>query len=203
MIRSRLSLQLEIVALRHQLAVYQKTTKRPQIGSGDRIFWSWLSRRWTGWRKALVFVQTGTVIAWQRKRFRDHWANLSKHGKPGRPQVPIEIRALIRKMSEANVSWGSPRIVGELHKLGIDVAKSTVDKYRVRCRKPPSPTWKTFLNNHVMDLISIDFYRFLCGTDREKQGAVRLGGPGAPPAQGCALQCHGTPYCSVDCPTDR
>ena len=124
LIRSRLSLQLEIVALRHQLAVYQRTTKRPQIGSGDRILWSWLARRWTGWRDALVFVQTGTVMAWQRKRFREHWANLSKHGKPGRPQVPKEIRALIRKMSEANVSWGSPRIVGELHKLGIDVAKS-------------------------------------------------------------------------------
>ena len=82
MIRSRVSLQLEIVALRHQIAVYQRTTKRPQINSGDRILWSWLSRHWPGWRDALVFVQTGTVIAWQRKRFRDHWAKLSKHGRP-------------------------------------------------------------------------------------------------------------------------
>ncbi|MEN8107360.1 MAG: hypothetical protein ABFS22_05070 [Pseudomonadota bacterium] len=104
------------------------------------------------------FVQTGTVIAWQCKRFRDHWAKLSKHGRPGRPQVPKEIRALIRKMSEANISCGSPRIVGELRKLGIDVAKSTVEKYRVRSRKPPSPTWKAFLNNHVRDLVSIDFF---------------------------------------------
>jgi len=111
-VRSRLSLQLEIVALRHQLAVYQRTTKRPQISSGDRILWSWLASRWSGWRDALVFVQTGTVIAWQRKRFRDHWAKLSRHGKPGRPPVPKEIRALIRKMSEANISWGSRRIVG-------------------------------------------------------------------------------------------
>ena len=157
-IRSRLSLQLEIVALRHQLAVYQRTAKRPQIRSGDRLLWSWLSRRWPGWRDALVFVQTGTVIAWQRKRFREHWANLSRHDKTGRPPVPKEIRELIRKMSEANVSWGSPRIVGELNKLGIDVAKSTVDKYRVRSRKPSSPTWKTFLNNHVRDLVSIDFF---------------------------------------------
>jgi putative transposase len=157
-VRSRLSLQLEIVALRHQLAVYQRTTKRPQISSGDRILWSWLASRWSGWRDALVFVQTGTVIAWQRKRFRDHWAKLSKHGKPGRPPVPNEIRALIRKMSEANISWGSPRIVGELRKLGIDVAKSTVERYRVRSGKPPSPTWKAFLNNHVRDLVSIDFF---------------------------------------------
>jgi putative transposase len=104
-IRSRVSLQLEIVALRHQLAVYQRTVKRPQIGSGDRILWSWLSRHWSGWRDALVFVQTGTVIVWQRKRFRDHWAKLSQHGRPGRPQVPEEIRALIRKMPAANISW--------------------------------------------------------------------------------------------------
>jgi len=98
------------------------------------------------------------VIAWQRKRFRDHWAKLSKHGRPGRPPVPKEIRALIRKMSEANISWGSPRIVGELRKLGINVAKSTVDRYLVRPKKPPSPTWKTFLKNHVTDSVSIDFF---------------------------------------------
>ena len=61
-IRSRVSLQLEIVALRHLLAVYQRVTTRPQISSGDRILWSWLSRRWSGWRDALVFVQTGTVL---------------------------------------------------------------------------------------------------------------------------------------------
>ena len=79
--RSRLALQLEIVALRHQLTVYQRTTKRPRINPGDRIFWSWLSRRWSGWRGALVFVQTRTVLAWQRKRFRDHWTKLSKRDR--------------------------------------------------------------------------------------------------------------------------
>ncbi len=82
-IRPRFSLQLEIVALRHQLAVYQRTATRPHISSGDRILWSWLSHRWSGWRDALVFVQTGTVITWQRKRFRDHWAALSKQGRTG------------------------------------------------------------------------------------------------------------------------
>ena len=102
--RSRLSLQLEIVALRHQLAVYQRTAKRPQISTGDSLLWSWLSRRWSGWRDALVFLQTGTVIAWQRRRFREHWANLSRHDKTGRPSVQKEIRNLIRKMSEVNVS---------------------------------------------------------------------------------------------------
>ena len=75
----------------------------------------------------------------------------------GRPPVSKEIRALIRRMSAANVGWGSPRIVGEPSKLGIDVAKSTVEKCRVRSKKPPSPTWKAFLKNHVRDLVSIDF----------------------------------------------
>jgi hypothetical protein len=156
--RSQLSLQFEIVALRHQLAVYQRTTtKRPRISSGDRILWSWIARHWSGWRDALFFVQTGTVITWQRKRFLDHWAKLSKHGRPGRPTVSEKIKALIRRMSAANPGWGSPRIVGELRKPGIDVAKSTVEKYRVRSRKPPSP-WKAFLNNHVRDLVAIDFF---------------------------------------------
>ena len=104
-----------------------------------------------------MIVQPATVIAWQRKRFRDHWAKLSSHRKPGRPPVPKEIIDLIRMMSEANVCWGSPRIVGELRKIGIDVAKSTVEKYRVHSRKPASPTWKSFLNNHAKDMVSIDF----------------------------------------------
>ena len=73
------------------------------------------------------------------------------------PPVPKEIIDLIRKMSAANICWGSPRIVGELRKLGIDVAKSTVEKYRMRPRKPPSTTWKSFLNNHAKDMVSIDF----------------------------------------------
>ena len=156
--RSRATLQLEIVALRHQLTIYHRTTRRPRIQPADRLFWSWLSRCWSGWRSSLVFVQPRTVIAWQRKRFRDHWARLSQQGRPGRPPVAKEIRALIRKMSEANPRWGSPRIVGELRKVGIDVAKSTVDKYRVRSKQPPSPTWKTFLRTHVTDLASIDFF---------------------------------------------
>ena len=109
---SRLSLQFEIVALRHQLTVYQRRSQSLRINPGDRLLWSWFTRYWSMWRDALVFVQAGTVIAWQRKRFRDHWAKLSKHGSLGRPPVSKEIRALIRKISEANVGWGSPRIVG-------------------------------------------------------------------------------------------
>ena len=137
--RSHLALQLGILALRHQLAIYQRSVKRPRIRPADRMFWSWLSSRWAGSRQALVFVQPATVISWQRKRFRDHWARMSRAGKPGRPPISKEIRELIRKVSGANLLWGTPRIIGELGKLGIDVAKSTVDQYRVRPRRPSSP----------------------------------------------------------------
>jgi putative transposase len=156
--RSRASLCLEHLALRHQLAVYQQLVPRPRIRPTDRLFWSWLSRLWSGWQSALAFVQPRTVIAWQRQRFRDHWRQLSQQGVPGRPTMAQEVCDLIRKMWQTNPTWGAPRIVGELRKLGIEVAKSTVEKYRVRPRKPPSPTWKTFLKNHVQDLVSLDFF---------------------------------------------
>jgi hypothetical protein len=154
--RSRLSLQVEVLALRHKLAVYQRSIKRPRIRPADRILWSWLSRHWGTWREALVFVQPATVVAWQRKRFRDHWTRMGRAGKPGRPPISEGIRELIRRVSGANLLWGTPRMVGELRKLGINVAKSTVDKYRVRPRKPSSPTWKAFLKNHATDMVSID-----------------------------------------------
>jgi putative transposase len=156
--RSRASLHLEHLALRHQLAVYRRSVPRPHLRATDRLFWAWLSRLWSGWRHAMAFVQPCTVIAWRRQRFRDHWRRLSQRGQPGRPAIPKEVRQLIRDMWRANPTWGSPRIVGELRKLGIDVAKATVETYRVRPPKPPSPTWKTFLKNHVQDLVSLDFF---------------------------------------------
>src|SRR5918999_471852 len=97
-------------------------------------------------------------IAWQKKRFRDYWRRLSQSGKPGRPAISQEVRELIRDMWRSNPTWGSPRIVGELRKLGITVVKSKVEKYRPRVRTPSSPTWKTFLNNHVHDIVACDFF---------------------------------------------
>jgi putative transposase len=158
LVRSRASLCLEHLALRHQLAVYQQTVHRPRLRSTDRLLWAWLARLWPGWREALAFVQPRTVIAWQRQRFRGYWRRLSPQRTPGRPAIPKEVRQLIRDMGRANPTWGSPRIVGELRKLGIDVATATVEKYRVRPHKPPSPTWKTFLKNHMQDLVSLDFF---------------------------------------------
>jgi len=127
-LRSRTSLQIENLALRHQLGVYRRTRRRPHIRARDRFFWAWLSRVWQGWREALVIVKPETVIAWRRRRFCQHWARLSRSGKPGRPAITREARDLIRRMSLTNPLWGAPRIVGELAKIGIDLPKSTVAK---------------------------------------------------------------------------
>ncbi len=156
--RSRLSLQLEIAALRHQLSLYQQAPRRPIIASTDRMLWSILARLWRGWRGALFFVQPRTVILWQRKRFRDYWRGLSRGDCRGRPAISLELRRLIRRMWQANPTWGSPRIVGELQKLGIDIAKSTVEKYRPKLHKPTSPSWCTFLKQHMRDTVAIDFF---------------------------------------------
>lgn len=176
--RSHLSLQLEIVALRHQLTVYRRSAKRPRIQAGDRLLWSWLSQLWAGWQKVLIFVQPRTVIAWQHQRFRKYWATLSRGGKPGRPTVSKEVKALIRRISKANPLWGSPRIVGELRKLGIDVAKSTVEEFRVRARKPSSPTWKA-----EQPCQRAGFHRLFRGAHPELQGVLcaRHPRPGSAP----------------------
>jgi putative transposase len=146
----------ENLALRHQLAVYHQTIHRPRLRPSDRLSWAWLSRLWPGWQAALAFVQPRTVIAWQQRRLRGHWQHLSHRSQPGRPTIAKEVRDLIRTMWQANPTWGAPRIVGELRKLGLEVAKSTVEMYHVRPQRPSSPTWKTFLTNHVQDLVALD-----------------------------------------------
>jgi hypothetical protein len=157
LVRSRLSMQVEILALRHQLAVYQRTSARPRLKPADRLLWAWLSRVWSRWEEALVFVKPETVIAWRRRKFREYWTRLTRSGKPGRPSIPREVRNLIRRMSSANPLWGTPRIVGELAKIGIDLPRSTVAKYMVRRRRPPSATWRAFLRNHIKDIVATDF----------------------------------------------
>lgn len=156
--RSRAALQLEVLALRHQLQVLSRS-RRPQrlrLAAADRLLWVWMSRVWTEWRANLVLVKPETVIAWHRRAFRLFWTWKSRHGM-GRPSVPPDIRALIRTMSAANPRWGAPRIHGELLKLGIDVGQATVAKYMVRRRQPPSQTWRTFLVNHKAQIVAADF----------------------------------------------
>ena len=152
-------LRLENIALRQQLAVLRRSApKRLRVTPTDRIFWVWLRLLWDDWKSALMIVKAETVVAWHRKGFGLFWTWKIHRGKPGRPQVPKDIRNLIRMMSRNNPRWGAPRIHGELLKLGIEITEPTVAKYMVRHRKPPSQTWRTFLDNHVASLVSVDFF---------------------------------------------
>ena len=157
-VRTQRSLVLENLALRHQLAVLQRTAPRPRLRTADRLFWVLLSRLWSGWTDAVSVVQPATVIRWQRTGFKLFWTWKSRRNGPGRPAVAPEVRALIRRMSTANPLWGAPRIHGELQKLGVEISQATVSKYVVRHRRPPSQTWRTFLDNHLGNLVSVDFF---------------------------------------------
>jgi transposase InsO family protein len=105
-----------------------------------------------------MVVNIDTVIAWHRRGWRLYWTWRSRRRRPGRPPVPVDVRELIRTISSQNVTWGAPRVHGEILKLGIDVSQATVAKYMVRGEKPPSQNWRTFLDNHVTTLASIDFF---------------------------------------------
>jgi putative transposase len=149
---------LENLALRHQLAVYKNMVNRPKLLGHDRLFWVALASVWAGWRQALVIVSPNTVLRWQRRRFRCYWARLSAPAVAGRPRLSRQIRVLVVRMAQANPLWGAPRIHGELQKLGIDVAERTVSRLLPKRRSPSSQTWRTFLTNHVRDLVSIYFF---------------------------------------------
>ena len=156
--RSHTGLLAENMALRHQLSVLQRTARRPRLKARDRVFWVWLSRIWPQWRSALLIVQPETVVKWHRQGFRLYWRWKSRAGKPGRPRVDPEIRELIRRISRENPLWGSPRIRDELALLGLKVAKSTVEQYMIRNGKPPSQSWKIFIDNHIKDIAAVDFF---------------------------------------------
>ncbi len=157
--RSRAALQAELIALRHQLLILerQRGGRRVSLRTSDRLLWAYLSRIWPGWRRALVLVQPETVVRWHRQGFRLYWRRKSRPNRPGRPPITDEVRELILEMHWANPTWGAPRIHGELLKLGITIAQSTVSKYLPRHRTPPSQGWRTFLRNHLWETIAVDF----------------------------------------------
>jgi putative transposase len=156
-LQSRAALVAENLALRHQIVILQRSVKRPRLHRRDRIFWVWLSRLWQGWRSSLIVVQPETVLRWHREGFRLYWRWKSRR-RCGRPKLDAEIRALIRRMSRDNPTWGRRRIRSELHLLGHEVAELTVAKYMVHGRKPPSQGWRVFLKNHSREIAAIDFF---------------------------------------------
>ena len=152
------NLTAENIALRHQLVVLKRKQNRPEIKNRDRLFWVILSRIWPGWRSAVLIVQPDTVVRWHRRAFKLYWRRKSRSNKRGRPPLDAEVKAFVVTMIEGNHTWGAPKIHGELLKLGIDISERTVSGLLRRHRpKPPSQTWKTFIKNHMADMVSVDF----------------------------------------------
>jgi HTH-like domain len=149
---------LENVALRHQLAILQRSVPRPRLRRRDRIFWVCLSRLWANWRASLLIVQPATVLAWHRQGFQLYWRWKSRHRSVGRPPLDLELRTLIRRMARENPTWGRRRIQAELRFLGYEVAELTVAKYMRRTSPRPSSTWRTFLEEHIGEIVAIDFF---------------------------------------------
>jgi hypothetical protein len=147
--RSRVSLEAEILMLRHQLNIQRRhAPKRVAFSAMDRLIFVGLYRLVPNTIQALTIVKPDTVVRWHRAGFRSYWRWKSRH-RCGRPTVLLEIRGLIREMSIANPLWGAPRIHGELLKLGIEIGQTSVAKYMARRSGPPSQGWKTFLRNHA------------------------------------------------------
>src|SRR5271163_4639370 len=154
--RSRVELELEVIALRHQVAVlHRQHPGRRRFVTVDRLLWVWLYRLWPRCLEAMVLVKPATVVQWHRQGFRLFWRWRSRSG---RPSLDREIRDLIRQMSSANSLWGAPRIHGELLKLGIEVSQATVSRYLPWRPKVPSPTWRSFLHNHLHDTAAVDMF---------------------------------------------
>src|SRR6266513_21631 len=149
-------LEVENLFLRHQLNVaLRRAPQRVRLRAGDRALMVWMTRRWPSLLGLSRIVQPDTILRWHRCGFRAYWRWKSR-GRPGRPGVSRELRELIQRMSKENPLWGAPRIHGELLKLGFEIAESTVSKYMIRRRGPPSQTWRTFLRNHAHAIAAID-----------------------------------------------
>ena len=171
--RSRAVVELENLALRHQLHVLRRQRPgRLRLFTLDRLLWVLFYRLWPRCLEAMVLVKPATVIQWHRQGFRLFWRWRSRSG---RPSVDREIRDLIRQMSSANALWGAPRIHGELLKLGIEVIQATVAKYMMRRRGAPSPSWRSFLRNQAEGIAAIDMFVVACASFRLLYVMIILG----------------------------
>jgi len=158
-LRTGRNLVPENLALRQQL-VTLAGRRHPNIRPADRFFWILLRRFWSGWADSLAIVRPDTVVRWHRDGFRIYWNWLSRRGQRfGRPPLPREVRALIRRMATEN-PWGAPRIHGELLCLGFDISERSVSRYLRTLPRTPraNPTWTTFLRNHRSGIAAMDFF---------------------------------------------
>jgi len=154
--KSRRRLEAENLFLRHQLNIaLRRRPPRLRLRGSDRALLVWMTRLWPSLLGLARVVEPTTILRWHRAGFRTYWCWKSR-GQAGRPRITRELRDLIRRMNAENPLWGAPRIHGELLKLGFEVAESTVSKYMIQRRGPPSQSWRTFLRNHAAAIAAID-----------------------------------------------
>src|SRR3979490_2234531 len=156
--KSKIRLEAEDAALRHQLVVLRRKLKgRARLTNNDRWFFVQLYRWFPSILPALMIIRPDTLVRWHRAGFRRYWRWRSR-SPGGRPPIEAELRALIRQMSTENLLWGAPRIHGELLKLGFELAQSSVARYMVKHRGPPSQGWRTFPRNHAPDIAAMGLF---------------------------------------------
>src|SRR6266705_2963691 len=156
--KSKSRLEAENAALRHQLIVLQRKVRgRVLFTDSDRLFFVRLYRWFPSVLKAITIIRPETLVRWHRAGFRRYWRGKSR-SLGGRPQIDADLRVLIQRMSMDNPLWGAPRIHGELLKLGFEVAQSSVAKYMIKRRGPPSQGWLTFLRNHAPNIAAMDLF---------------------------------------------
>jgi hypothetical protein len=156
--KSKSRLEAENAALRHQLIILRRKVRgRVRHTNSDRLFFIQLYRWFPSVLKAITIVRPETLVRWDRAGFRLYWRSKSR-SLGGRPQIDADLRALIRRMSGDNPLWGAPRIHGELLKLGVEVAQSSVAKYMVKRCEPPPQGWRTFLRNHAPEIAAMDLF---------------------------------------------
>lgn len=150
--RSKSELILENALLRQQLIVLERQVKRPQLTWRERGVMVFLSGWLKTWKETVLIVQPDTILRWHRDLFRLVWRRKSRsEARHGRPPMAAEKINLIQRLARENHLWGAERIRGELLKLGVRVARSTVQKYvqRLRITGPGDQSWATFLRNHA------------------------------------------------------
>ena len=154
--KSRRRLEAANLFLRHQLNIaLRRAPPRLRLYGSDWALLVWMTRIWPSLLEISQVTKPETILRWHRSGFTAFWRRRSRN-RAGRPKVDRELRDLIRRMSRENSLWGAPRIHGELLMLGFEVAQSTVSKYMMRGRRPPSQSWKTFLQNHAEAIAAID-----------------------------------------------
>lgn len=159
-------LALENMALRQQLALYTRLHPHPQLQPQDRLFWLWLSQLCKSGPDTLLIATPEPLISWQRQGFSFFCTKLSPRKGTARPAVSATVRALLRSRAEAHPPCGAPPIQGQLLKLGLEISAPTVLRLMPKRKHPPSQTWRTLLDNHLHQLVSIDCFTVPTATFR-------------------------------------